>query len=175
MPMKSHKNKVYSAELKRQAVQDYLAGKGSQREICRKYEISGHRRLQEWIICYNGHKEFKRPSAERGALYMTKGKKTTRQERAEIVAFCLEHGKDYLLTVEQFGVFYQQIYSWVRKYEEKGIDGLADGRGRTKPESEMTDAEKLQAQVRMLDAQLRDKEMEIELLKKVKELEGGVW
>ena len=91
---------------------------------------------------------------------MTKGKKTTRQERAEIVAFCLEHGKDYLLTVEQFGVSYQQIYSWVRKYEEKGIDGLADGRGRTKPESEMTDAEKLQAQVRMLDAQLRDKEME---------------
>ena len=29
---------------------------------------------------------------------MTKGKKTTQQERAEIVAFCLEHGKDYLLT-----------------------------------------------------------------------------
>ena len=106
---------------------------------------------------------------------MTKGKKTTQQERAEIVAYCLEHGKDYLLTVEHFGVSYQQIYSWVRKYEEKGIDGLTDGRGRTKPESEMTDTEKLQAQVRMLEAQLRDKEMEIELLKKVKELEGGVW
>ena len=39
----------------------------------------------------------------------------------------------------------------------------------------MTDTEKLQAQVRMLEAQLRDKEMEIELLKKVRELEGGVW
>ena len=62
---------------------------------------------------------------------MTKGKKTTQQERAEIVAFCLEHGKDYLLTVERYGVSYQQIYAWVRKYEEKGIDGLADGRGRT--------------------------------------------
>ena len=103
-----------------------------------------------------------------------KAKKTTQQERAEIVAFCLEHCKDYLLTVEQFGVSYQQIYSWVRKYEEKGIDGLADGRGRTKPDCEMTDTEKLQAQVRMLEAQLRDKEMEIELLKKVRELEGGV-
>ena len=99
---------------------------------------------------------------------MTRGKKTTQQERAEIVAFCLEHGRDYLLTVEHYGVSYQQIYAWVRKYEEKGIDGLADGRGRTRPE-------KLQAQVRMLEAQLRDKEMEIELLKKVKELEGGVW
>lgn len=30
---------------------------------------------------------------------MTKGKKTARQERAVMVAFCLEHGKDYLLTV----------------------------------------------------------------------------
>ena len=166
MPRKRQKNKKYSPELKAAAVQAYLSGEGSLREICKEYGIKDTKTLRYWIACYNGHKEFKRPSAERGALYMTKGKKTTRQERAEIVAFCLEHGKDYLLTVEQFGVSYQQIYSWVRKYEEKGIDGLADGRGRTKPESEMTDAEKLQAQVRMLDAQLRDKEMEIELLKK---------
>ena len=106
---------------------------------------------------------------------MTKRKKTTQQERAEIVAFCLEHGKDYLLTVEQFGVSYQQIYYWVRKYEKKGIDGLAGDRGRTKPESELTDTEKLQAQVRMLEVQLQDKEMEIELLKKENELEGGIW
>lgn len=97
---------------------------------------------------------------------MTKGRKTTQQERAEIVAFCLEHGKDYLLTVEQYGVSYNQIYSWVRKYEAKGIDGLTDGRGRTKPESEMTDTEKLQAQVKLLEAQLRDKQMEVDLLKK---------
>lgn len=168
-------NRKYSAELKLTVVQEYLSGKGSLRELAKKHQIGDKSRIREWIQCYNGHKEFKRPSVARGALYMTKGKKTTQQERAEIVAFCLEHGKDYLLTVEQFGVSYQQIYSWVRKYEEKGIDGLADGRGRTKPESEMTDTEKLQAQVRMLEAQLRDKEMEIELLKKVKELEGGVW
>ncbi len=100
---------------------------------------------------------------------MTKGKKTRQHERAEIVAFCLEHGKDYLLTVEQYSASYQQIYSWVHKYGEKGINSLADGRGHT------TDTEKLQAQVRMLEAQLRDKEMEIKLLKKVRELEGGVW
>lgn len=170
-----HKNKTYSAELKLAAVQSYLAGEGSLRTVCKQKNISDKHVLQRWIACYNGHKEFKRPSAARGALYMTKGKKTTQQERAEIVAFCLEHGKDYLLTVEQYGVSYNQIYSWVRKYEEKGIDGLADGRGRTKPESEMTDTEKLQAQVRMLEAQLRDKQMEIDLLKKVKELEGGAW
>lgn len=168
-------HRKYSRELKLTAVHAYQAGEGSLREICRRYGIKDKKQLREWILCYNGHKEFKRSRAAEGALYMTRGKKTTQQERAAIVAFCLEHGKDYLLAVEQFGVSYQQIYSWVRKYKEKGIDGLADGRGRTKPESEMTDTEKLQAQVRMLEAQLRDKEMEIELLKKVKELEGGVW
>lgn len=175
MARSSHKNKKYSAELKEAAVQSYQAGEGSLRTICKRYGITSDSVLRKWIACYNGHKEFKRPSAARGVSYMTKGKKTTQQERAEIVAFCLEHGKDYLLTVEQYGVSYNQIYSWVRKYEAKGIDGLADGRGRTKPESEMTDTEKLQAQVRMLEAQLRDKQMEIDLLKKVRELEGGVW
>lgn len=69
---------------------------------------------------------------------MTKGKKTTQQELAEIVAFCLEHRKDYLLTVVRFSVPCQQIYSRGHKYEGTGIDGLVDGRGRTKPEIEMT-------------------------------------
>ena len=55
---------------------------------------------------------------KRYSTTMTKGKKTTQQERAEIVAFCLEHGKDYLLTVEQFGVSYLAIQYLhdIRKY-----------------------------------------------------------
>lgn len=175
MPRKRQKNKRYSPELKIAVVEAYLSGKGSMAELAKEYGLSDESCVRDWLESYNGHRKFKRHSAARGALYMTKGKKTTQQERAEIVAFCLEHGRDYLLTVEHYGVSYQQIYAWVRKYEEKGIDGLADGRGRTRPESEMTESEKLQTQVRMLEAQLRDKEMEIELLKKVKELEGGVW
>lgn len=167
--------RTYSAELKQKVVEEYLSGKGSLRDLAKLHQIGDKSRIREWVMCYNGHKEFKQFRIVKGELYMTKGKKTTQQERANIVAFCLEHGKDYLLTVKQYGVSYQQIYSWVRKYEKKGIDGLADGRGRTKPEGEMTNTEKLQAQVRMLEAQLRDKEMEIELLKKVEELEGGVW
>ena len=33
------KNTVYSAELKASAVSDYLSGKGSLADICRKYQI----------------------------------------------------------------------------------------------------------------------------------------
>lgn len=36
MPRRSKKNKKYPAELKLEAVQDYLNGGGSQREICKK-------------------------------------------------------------------------------------------------------------------------------------------
>ena len=31
---------------------------------------------------------------------MNKGRKTTQEERAEIVAFCIEHGKDHRLAME---------------------------------------------------------------------------
>lgn len=106
---------------------------------------------------------------------MTKGRKTTQAERAQIVAFCIEHGKDYALTVETYQVSYQQIYSWVRKYEASGVDGLVDRRGKAKPENELTEAERLRQENRMLQAMLKDKEMEIALLKKLRELRGGGW
>lgn len=136
---KSKKNKKYSNELKQSAVKDYLSGKASQEEICRQYKISSKTRLQQWIVWYNGHKEFKERSSAKGEIYMTKGRKTTLEERAEIVAFCIEHGKDYGLTVETYKVSYQQIYSWVKKYEEKGVNGLTDRRGKAKPENELTE------------------------------------
>lgn len=165
--------KKYSKELKKQAVSDYLSGKGSQAEICKKYNVLSRTQIQQWIMMYNGHKEFREQKSSRKEYYMTKGRKTTQQERTEIVAFCIEHGKDYPLTISTYGVSYQQIYSWVRKYESKGIDGLSDGRGRTKPEEEMTETEKLKAENKMLQSRLTDKEMELAFIKKLKELERG--
>ena len=106
---------------------------------------------------------------------MTKGRKTTQKERAEIVAFCIEHGKDYGLTVETYRVSYQQIYSWVRKYEENGVDGLTDRRGKAKLENELTNEERLRQENRILQAKIKDQEMEIALLKKLRELRGGDW
>ena len=171
--MTRRKNKKYSVELKLAAVEAYQRREGSQEEICRKYGISGHAVLQDWIMWYNGHKRIKERREVRKGIYMTKGRKTRQEERAEIVAFCIEHGKDYLLTVETYGVSYQQIYAWVRKYEEKGVDGLKDGRGRTKPIEEMSEIERLKMENRLLKAQLHDAEMENKLLKKMRELRGG--
>lgn len=96
---------------------------------------------------------------------MTKGRKTTQEERAEIVAFCIGHGKDYGLAVETYKVSYQQIYAWVHKYEEKGVEELSDRRGKAKPENELTEEDRLRQENKILQAKLKDQEMEIALLK----------
>ena len=170
---KTRKNKVYSKELKKQAVEAYLSVKGSQREICKEYGISDHSVLRDWILWYSGHREFKERSKAKGDIYMTKGRKTTQAERAEIVAYCMEHNKDYGLTVETYHVSYQQIYAWVRKYEEGGVDRLKDNRGRTKPTEEMTEVEKLKAAMKLLEAKNRQLEIENAFIKKLRELKGG--
>ena len=142
MKRRSHKNTKYSKEMKLQAVKDYLNGEGSYETLKEKYKLRSSTQLKNWVMWYNGHKEFKELSSAKGEIYMTKGRKTTQEERIEIVAFCIEHGKDYGLTMEQYQVSYQQIYSWVKKYEENGVSGLTDRRGKAKPENESRHATK---------------------------------
>ena len=173
MPRRSHKNKKYSVELKLQAVQSYLNGEGGLDMVCKKYGILSDRQLRNWILWYNGNIGFKERSSARGEIYMTKGRKTTQEERAKIVAFCIENNYDYGLTVETHGVSYNQIYAWVRKYEEGGVDKLKDNRGRTKPVEEMTEVEKLKAEMKILEAKNRQLEIENAFIKKLQELKGG--
>lgn len=160
----------YSAALKESAVRDYLSGNGSQDAICKKYGIRSRHQLQIWIMKYNGHEKLK-TTGTGGRAIVTKGRKTTFEERISIVADCIESGLDYNATAEKFHVSYQQVYTWVRKQKEKGIDGLKDGRGRKKPEEEMSELERLWLENRIQKAQLLRQQMEIDFLKKLKELE----
>ena len=122
MQRTSHKNKKYSKELKKQAIQDYLLDKVSLWTICTKYGIRDEKALRDWIKRYNDHKVFKERSSAKGEIYMTKGRKTTQEERAAIVSFCIKHGKDYGLTVETYGVSYQQIYGYTNDRTERMVN-----------------------------------------------------
>ena len=175
MPRRKGKNKKYSVEFKLSAVKTYLNGEGSLETLSKRLGIAHKETLREWVLWYNGHKEFKERTSAKGEIYMTKGRKTTQEERAEIVAYCIEHGKDYGLTVETYNVSYQQIYAWVKKYEAKGVEGLTDRRGKAKPESELSEEERLRQENKILQAKIKDQEMEIALLKKLRELRGGDW
>ena len=77
--MSRRRNKKYSKELRIQAVQAYIKGEGSQYEISKRYGISSHSILQDWIKWYNGHKENKERRVAGTEIYMTKGRKTTQE------------------------------------------------------------------------------------------------
>jgi transposase-like protein len=162
----------YSPELKIRAVRDYLDGAGSLRALCTKYDISDDEMLRRWVKWYNSHGDFKQPS-NGGVIYMAKGRSTTLDERIEIVSHCIASNKDYGKTIERYGVSYQQVYGWVRKYEKDGPDGLADRRGKRKVEAAMSEVEKLRAQLKLKEAENLRLQMENELLKKLEALERG--
>lgn len=166
--MKSYKH--YSAELKRKAVLDYLSGKGSQTDICKKYGIRSKSKLQKWIKKYNGHEELK-SSGTGGSIIMTKGRKTTFEERIEIASYCISHDHNYAETAEKFCVSYQQARNYTVKYENGGIDALQDNRGKRKPEDTLTEIERLRAELKLEKAKRQKAEMEASFLKKLNEIE----
>lgn len=163
-------NTSYSAELKKTAVEDYIAGAGSHMDVCKRYGIKSTRQLRQWILKYNGHEKLC-TSRTGGTPIMTKGRSTTFDERIEVVTFCIEHQNDYAQTAERFKVSYQQVYSWTNKYIKSGVDALQDRRGIRKNEEQMSEVEKLRAENKLLQAENKRNQMEIDLLKKLEELE----
>ena len=166
------KNKSYSTEIKNQAVEDYLSGLGSMTAICKKYEIRAKIQLIQWIQEYNAHGVISAKTKRGGGSYMTQGRKTTKEERVEMVKDCLESGRNYSEIALKYGVSYSQIRSWTLRYEELGIAGLEDRRGKRKKDQEpRTELEAAQIEIERLRHKLYLAEMERDLLKKLDEIE----
>lgn len=164
------KGSHYSKETKDSAVRDYLSQELTFSEILKKYQIRSGTQLRRWIKKYNGHEELK-SSGTGGAHIMTKGRKTTFDERIEIVQYCIAHDHNYAETAEKFQVSYQQARSYTVKYEANGVEALRDNRGKRKSPDAMSELEKLRAEVKILRAEKERAEMEVAFLKKLEEIE----
>ena len=164
-------NARYSKEFKIQCVEEVLSGQDSIAEITVKYNISSCSVLRRWIKKYNANMELKDYDPKREVYMAEARRKTTRDERKEITIYCIEHNKDYKGTALRFDVSYGQVYSWVRKYEKQGEDGLNDNRGHRKVDEEIDETERLRRKIARLEERLKEIEDENELLKKVKEFE----
>ncbi|GER66518.1 transposase [Weizmannia acidilactici] len=162
--------KGYTKELQEAAVKDYLSGEFSQYEIVRKYGISSRSVLQRWIKEYNSHRELKDTSKGKTSS-MTKGRKTTWNERIQIVLDCLRNGKDYKKTAETYEVSYQPVYQWVKKYGNGGEEALKDKRGRKKEEAELSPEKKMKREMKKLERENERLRAENLFLKKLEEIE----
>ena len=163
-------NQSYSSEFKKMVIQSYLLGEGSYEELALKYKIPSRSIIRKWIMKYNGHEELK-ASRTGGSTIMTNGRKTTFDERVEIVQYCISHNHNYAETAEKYQVSYQQARNYTMKYESSGLEALKDNRGKRKPEDKMTELERLRAENKILRAQKERAEMEASFLKKLEEIE----
>ena len=151
-------------------VEEYIRGEGSSIDLGIKYDISSGL-LRSWVRMYNANSELK-DYGPKQAVYMAEARrKTTLEERKEIVDYCINHNRNYKDTAAKFDVSYSQVYSWVKKYDVNGTDGLTDRRGLHKTDDEVDELERLKRENLRLKRQLEEKDMVVELLKKVKEFE----
>ena len=164
------KTSHYSKEVKESAVRDYLSHALTVPEILKKYQIRSGTQLRKWIMKYNGHEKIKSSGTGRNSI-MTKGRKTTFEERVEIVQYCIAHDHNYSETSEKYQVSYQQARSYTVKYESGGVEALKDNRGKRKNPDELSELEKLRAEIKILRAEKERAEMETSFLKKLDEIE----
>ena len=168
------RNRVYTPEAKLNAVRDYLSGKGSQLEICKKYKIRNTHCLRGWIKVYNACGDFNSRKYSGGGSYMKQGRTTIQEERVQIAKECIASGKNYGEIAQKYQVSYQQVRTWTLRFEELGEAGLEDRRGRRKKDQmPRTELEEAQIEIKQLKHKLYLAEMENTLLKKLNEIEGG--
>lgn len=169
--IKDEGNAHYSSEFKTMCVELYISGKMSVEEIVAKHKISAQQILRNWIIKYNANRELKDYCPKREVYMAEARRKTSIEERKEIVEHCIEHGRNYKETASIYDVSYSQVYSWVKKYDAYGEEALTDKRGRHKSDDEVDELERLRRENIRLKKQLEEKDMLAELLKKVQEFE----
>lgn len=153
-------NKSRFSELKTQAVEEYLSGKNTILEITIKYGISVTRVFRGWILKYNADIELKSYDPKREVYMAEMQRKTTLAGCKEVVGYCIVHDRDYKGTASLYDAPYSQVYSWIKRYDAVGEDGLSDKRGHHKPDDEADELECLCRENLRLKCQIGNGPME---------------
>lgn len=120
-----------------------MNGEGSVDDIIARHGISSRSVLRRWMKVYNANRELKDCDPKQEAYMAEARRKTIFEERKEVVDDCISHNRDYKNTAAKHGVSYSQVYSWIKKYDANGEDGLTDRRGHRKTDDEVDELERL--------------------------------
>ncbi len=160
------KHRAYTKEFKKQVV-DYYLEHGSVHLTAAHYCISGHV-LRNWIKAHkDGTLKDKIPMPE---VYHMKGRRTTFEERKEIVHYCLAHDKNYKETAKIYSLPYSRVFNMVKKYEQEGEEGIMDAKTRNALHP-LTETEKLRRENERLKKELKLEKLKRELVQKKISLE----
>ena len=158
-------NSSYTVEFKLKVIDEIK--KSSIRAASSKFGISVSV-VRKWFLSYNNGETIKDYSPC-GEVYTMKARKTTFEERIEIVNFVLENDNDYKGATYTYKVPYASVYQWVQKYLQYGEESLRDSRGRPKAgklKQGLTELEKKDIEIERLKRELERHKRAEEILKK---------
>lgn len=170
----SNKSRSYSKEFKLTVVEEYISGKYSQPDLAAKYNISTSL-IRKWVNKWYNGIEIK-DYDPKGDVYTMKSRKTTFEERLEIVKWVIDNNMSYKGAADKFDITYALVYKWTRAYLDKGKEGIKYQKRGPKPKSEvdesnLTEVEKLKLELERERALRKRRELELEVLKKKEEIE----
>lgn len=162
-------HKIYTKNLKEKIIESYNEGNWSYSDLAVKYKISNSSLISRWVLGYNNSN--KTTYGRLGGVTM-KGRKTTLDERVEVISYLIDNDIDYNRTSTHFKVSYQQVYTWYNKYKKLGLEGLLDNRGRKRnDDTSLSELELLRKENSRLKKELELTKATKEVLKKKQELE----
>lgn len=170
----SRKNRSYTKEFKDTVVAKYISGKYSIPDLCAKHNISDSM-ISNWIKkYYNGieNKDY----YPKGEIYTMKSKKTTLEERLEIVEWIIANDMNYKEAASKNCIRYGLVYQWVQKYMAEGPEALIHKKRGPKHKdtvdgSTLSEVEKLRLELAKEKALRERAELRAEILKKKEEFE----
>lgn len=163
-------NKSYSKEFKLKVVKEYLSGRYSKYDLQKKYKLYNRTIIRRWIKEYTkGNIKDYKPKPE---VYTMKARKTSYEERVEIVNYCISHNNDYKEAADKYTIPYSLVYQWVKKYNTYGIESLKNFKKGRKPKvivnTPLTHEEELEIELEKTKRELERVKFENEVLKKKK-------
>lgn len=170
----SSRNQSYSKEFKLSVVEEYTSGKYSLSDLSSKHNTATEV-IRNWVNkWYNGIEE--KDYDPKGDVYTMKSRKTTFEERLEIVQWVIDNNMSYKDAADKYSITYALVYKWTRAYIDKGPEVLKYQKRGPKPKSEidensLPEIEKLKHELEKEKALRKRREFELEILKKKEEFE----
>lgn len=167
-------NSSYSKEFKQSVIEEYTSGKYSLPDLSAKHNI-GTSVINNWVNKWYNGIEIK-DYDPKGDVYTMKSRKTTFEERLEIVNWVIENDMSYKNAADKYSITYALVYRWTRAYIDKGPESLKYQKRGPKSKSEinesnLTEVEKLKLDLEKEIILRKRRELELEVLKKKEEFE----
>jgi len=154
----------YSFELKLKVVKEYLSGIGGYGYLAQKYGIKGFQQVEKWIKTYQ---EF----GEEGLMRKRQNVNYSVQTKLDAIELYLSTEMSFYEVANEFKINNPPlIAAWLRKYREKGVEGLSGKRGRPpmkETEKSVSEVKKSEAKVEIpqsMEELLAEKDRQIRAL-----------